>query len=165
MARNLGREIVSRAKRSQIMASVRQRNTKPEIVLRSRLHRAGYRFRLHPVGLPGTPDIILPKYRYAIFVHGCFWHRHPSCRKATTPTQNRAFWLDKFTKNVERDERKKRELENAGWRVLVVWECEIVERVEDTLVKVREFLEEHGECVEPPQSIANAFDPHEEDRR
>ena len=88
------------------------------------LHHLGLRFRLHRKDLPGTPDVVLPKYQTALFIHGCFWHRHPECRFSTTPRANKAFWEAKFAANVERDARKTRELEVLGWRVLVVWGCE-----------------------------------------
>jgi DNA mismatch endonuclease (patch repair protein) len=88
------------------------------------LHRMGLRFRLHPRDLPGSPDIVLPRHRVVVLVHGCFWHRHRSCRFAYSPKSRRAFWEDKFRENVERDRRVKRELRKLGWRVLTVWECE-----------------------------------------
>lgn len=113
------------AQRSERMSSIRSRNTKPEIALRKMLHRLGFRFRLHGRRLPGKPDIILPKYRAAIFVHGCFWHRHESCKIATMPKSNTAFWQEKFDRNVLRDRRVVEILSDSGWRVFIVWECEI----------------------------------------
>lgn len=112
-------------RRSWNMSRIRGRDTRPELVLRSLLHRAGFRFRLHAKQLPGRPDIILPRYRTAIFVHGCFWHRHPGCRNATTPSTRREFWQAKFDGNVSRDARNQAALEAAGWTVLTVWECEL----------------------------------------
>jgi DNA mismatch endonuclease, patch repair protein len=106
------------------MRAVGRANTKPETIVRSILHRLGLRFRLHLKNLPGTPDIVLRRHKTAIFVHGCFWHRHPNCRYATTPKTRTEFWLPKFKSNIERDARKKAELEKLGWRVLIVWECE-----------------------------------------
>lgn len=106
------------------MAKVGPRDTKPELIVRRILHALGRRFRLHRRDLPGTPDIVLPAPRKAIFVHGCFWHRHEGCRKATTPKTRVEFWQEKFERNVERDRRKERELREAGWDVLTVWECE-----------------------------------------
>ncbi|URD59893.1 DNA mismatch endonuclease Vsr [Sphingomonas sp. KRR8] len=94
------------------------------MVVRRLLHAMGNRFRLHRRDLPGTPDIVLPGARKAIFVHGCFWHRHPGCPKATTPKTRREFWREKFDRNVERDRRKEVELRQAGWDVLTIWECE-----------------------------------------
>ena len=110
--------------RSRIMAAVRQKNTTPETIVRQVLHRLGLRFRLHRKGLPGTPDIVLARHRTVIFVHGCFWHRHQDCRKASTPKTRVDFWQEKFDRNVERDARNEQALLDAGWRVLVVWECE-----------------------------------------
>lgn len=118
-------DIVDRVTRSRMMAGIRGGNTLPELAVRRHLHGRGFRFRLHVRDLPGRPDIVLPKYRAAIFVHGCFWHRHPGCRFATTPATRRAFWQAKFRENVERDHRQQRTLRSAGWRVLVIWECEV----------------------------------------
>lgn len=116
-------DIVDRATRSQMMAGIGPKDTKPEIAVRKLLHAMGYRFRLHRRDLPGTPDIVLPKYRLALFVHGCFWHRHPGCRFATWPKTRREFWRSKFAANVERDKRVQQELHDAGWRVETIWEC------------------------------------------
>lgn len=110
--------------RSWNMSRIKGANTKPEVRVRSVLHRMGYRFRLHRKDLPGKPDIVLPKYETVIFVHGCFWHRHPDCRFAYTPKSRVAFWKKKFQRNVERHEEVEQELEDLGWRVIVVWECE-----------------------------------------
>jgi DNA mismatch endonuclease, patch repair protein len=116
------------------MSGIRGKNTKPEMVVRSFLHRAGLRFRLH-AKLPGKPDLVLPLYRTAIFVHGCFWHRHRNCRYATTPANNAEFWQEKFATNVQRDDRAKRALEELGWTVEVVWACELQERKLQSLVE------------------------------
>jgi len=89
------------------------------------MHALGFRFRLHSKGLPGKPDIVLPRYKTVIFVHGCFWHRHRGCKVATTPKTNTEFWVEKFDRNVVRDERTREQLEGLGWRVIVVWECEL----------------------------------------
>ena len=110
--------------RSRLMARVKGKHTKPEIAVRRALHRLGYRFRLHRSDLAGRPDIVLPKYKTAIFVHGCFWHRHPNCSKASMPKTRIDFWRDKFEANVARDRRNAEALEAAGWTVLTVWECE-----------------------------------------
>lgn len=106
------------------MSGIRGKDTKPELVVRSHLHRAGLRFRLH-AKLPGRPDLVLPKYRTVLFVHGCFWHRHKGCRYSTTPTSNAAFWQGKFQANVERDKVAKKALEELGWRVRVIWSCQL----------------------------------------
>ena len=117
-------DIYSAKKRSEIMSRVKSKNTKPEKLVRSILYGLGYRFRLHNKDLPGKPDIVLPKYKTVIFVHGCFWHQHPSCRKATYPQNNADFWKQKLDTNIDRDQRKQEELQRLGWRVLVVWECQ-----------------------------------------
>ncbi|WP_225897128.1 very short patch repair endonuclease [Brevundimonas goettingensis] len=106
------------------MRKVRGKNTTPEIKVRSALHRAGYRFRLHRKDLPGSPDIVLPSRKAVVFVHGCFWHRHPGCRAASSPSTRADFWNAKFTRNVARDRENIQNLESLGWRVHVVWECE-----------------------------------------
>lgn len=106
------------------MSSVRGKNTLPEMLVRRFLHASGLRFRLHVKDLPGRPDIVFPKYRTVVFVHGCFWHRHQGCSKATIPDANHAFWQEKFSCNVERDALNIAQLQLLGWRALVVWECE-----------------------------------------
>lgn len=118
-------DIVDRQTRSRMMAGIRGRDTAPEIAVRSHLHRSGFRFRLRVSALPGRPDIVLPKYRTAVFVHGCFWHRHAGCRFAYTPKTRRTFWLKKFSANVQRDRVAIKSLRNENWRVIVVWECQI----------------------------------------
>ncbi len=107
------------------MSGIRGGDTKPELLVRSFLHRAGLRFRVQVRSLPGRPDIVLRRHRTVVLVHGCFWHRHPGCRYATTPATNRAFWRIKFAENVARDTLKLRELRKLGWRPLVVWECQL----------------------------------------
>lgn len=118
-------DTVSNVVRSNIMRSVRQKDTGPEVLLRKALHAQGFRYRVNLRSLPGSPDLVLPKRRAAIFVHGCFWHRHPGCKRATTPKSNAEFWQEKFQRNVERDARNVALLREMGWRVGVVWECEI----------------------------------------
>lgn len=115
---------VSKAERSRLMRGVAQADTAPELIVRRVAHSLGLRFRLHGRGLPGRPDIVFPRRRTVIFVHGCFWHHHVSCTRATIPKTNTSFWLEKFSANIARDERKRVELEALGWRVIVVWECE-----------------------------------------
>jgi DNA mismatch endonuclease (patch repair protein) len=115
-------------RRSWNMSRIKGNNTKPEVQLRSLLHRAGYRFTVNAPNnkkLPGRPDIVLPRYKTIIFVHGCFWHRHPGCNQATTPKTRTQFWQNKFAKNVVRDKRNIEELKSLGWNVIVVWECEL----------------------------------------
>ena len=106
------------------MSRIGSRDTKPELVVRSALHRMGYRFRLHRKDLPGTPDIVLPRHGTVIFVHGCFWHRHKGCSACYTPKTRTEFWKKKFGDNVRRDRRNTRLLRQRGWKVFVVWECE-----------------------------------------
>lgn len=115
---------LSPERRSWNMSRIRGKDTKPELVVRSMLHRMGLRFRLHRKDLPGKPDIVLPKYRTVIFVHGCFWHRHRNCRFAYTPKTRQEFWQQKFVGTVERDKKKAKQLRRLGWRVMTVWECE-----------------------------------------
>ena len=117
----------SREERSEIMRRVRSTDTRPELEVRSLLHRLGFRFRLHRGDLPGKPDIVLPKYRTVIFVHGCFWHRHVGCRRASTPATRQSYWLPKFNRTVERDRSNQEQLTELGWSVIIVWECEIRE--------------------------------------
>lgn len=116
---------LSPSERSERMSRIRSRDTKPELVLRKLLHGAGFRFRLCVSDLPGRPDIILPKFRTAIFVQGCFWHRHPRCKVASSPKSNTKFWVEKFKANVRRDRRNCRQLRELGWRVFIVWECQL----------------------------------------
>ena len=111
--------------RSRNMSAIKSKNTKPEIAVRKVLHSMGYRFRLHGKDLPGSPDIVLPKYRTVIFVHGCFWHRHKDCKYATTPKTREEFWNNKFRSNVERDLEIQEKIKNLNWRSVVIWECEI----------------------------------------
>ena len=113
----MNKDRLTQARRSWNMSHIRGKNTKPELVVRSLLHRMGYRFRLHGKKLPGRPDIVLPKYRTVVFVHGCFWHRHRGCKNCTTPTNNRSFWVAKLEGNAARDRLNRRALVRLGWRV------------------------------------------------
>lgn len=117
-------DVFSKNKRSQIMSRVKGNGTKPELAVRSALHRLGFRFRVHQKDLPGCPDIVLRKHRKIIFVHGCFWHGHRNCKRASKPSSNIDFWDSKLSKNIERDRRNIRELERQGWHCIVIWECE-----------------------------------------
>ena len=119
---------VSKEKRSDIMSRVRSKNTKPEEMVRKYLFSHGFRYRKNDGRYPGHPDIVLPKYKTVVFVHGCFWHRHPGCSRATTPSTNQEYWLNKFERNIERDRKERQQLEDMGWHVIVVWECEISNR-------------------------------------
>lgn len=118
-------DLLTRQRRSWNMGRIRGANTKPELVVRSLLHREGFRFRLHQRVLPGKPDIVLKKYCAVVFVHGCFWHRHPGCKYAYTPKSRVQFWESKFAANVRRDATVLDQLRADGWRPFVVWECEI----------------------------------------
>ena len=133
-------DTVSKETRSRMMASVRQRDTKPEMIVRRIVHGLGYRYRLHCKDLPGSPDLVFPRLGKVIFVHGCFWHRH-RCKKATTPSTRVAFWREKFDANKLRDKRNKRDLRKLGWDVLVIWECQTI-RTEWLAARLSEFLDE-----------------------
>lgn len=115
---------IDRERRSWNMSRIGGKDTSPELKVRSLLHRLGFRFRLHRKDLPGTPDIVIPKHHTVVFVHGCFWHRHPNCKFAYTPKTNVQFWEKKFSANVARDTRNEQALKAGGWNVVYVWECE-----------------------------------------
>lgn len=125
-------------RRSWLMGRVRQKDTKPEMVVRRLAHALGYRFRLHRRDLPGRPDLVFPRRRKIVFVHGCFWHRH-GCRKTTTPKSNAEFWLAKFERNVERDRAAIKALEGSGWHVKTIWECETKD-IEALTREIEDFL-------------------------
>jgi DNA mismatch endonuclease (patch repair protein) len=133
-------DIMDAKKRSALMARIKSRNTKPERKVRSLLHALGFRFRLHKKGLPGKPDIVLSKHKTVVLVHGCYWHRHEGCSKATTPKSNTEFWQKKFKDNVERDKRVQESLVDSGWNVIVVWECETI----DNEMLTKRLLKEIG---------------------
>ena len=129
---------LSKAKRSWNMGRIKGVNTKPEIIVRSELHKAGFRFRLHQQGLPGKPDIVLKKFRTVIFVNGCFWHRHRNCKYSYIPKTRKAFWSRKFYDNVRRDQLNYQKLTETGWNVLIIWECELSD-----LKKIGLFISSH----------------------
>jgi DNA mismatch endonuclease (patch repair protein) len=133
-------DIWSKEKRSLVMSKIRSKNTNPEKLLRSLLFKNGFRFRIHQVDLPGKPDIILPKYRTTIFVHGCFWHYHKSCREGRIPDTNSKFWKEKLFKNVERDKKHKLALKKLGWGVIIIWECQIENHPDRVLKKITKRL-------------------------
>lgn len=116
-------DIVDKETRSRMMRNIRAKDTKPELIVRRYLHSQGFRFRLHNKNLPGNPDIVLPRYRAVVLVHGCYWHRHKGCKLAYDPKSRQEFWQQKFSNNVKRDAEVKRLLRAAGWRVMTVWEC------------------------------------------
>ena len=131
---------ISKEHRSWNMSRITGKNTRPEIILRSLLHRAGFRYRLHVSSLPGKPDIVLHRFRTVIFVNGCYWHRHLKCTQASIPKTRTEFWLAKFQSTIERDRRKTKELQNLGWKVLVVWECELENRPDTVLSRLKTQL-------------------------
>ena len=136
-------DTLTKQERSERMRRIRGRDTSPERQVRSILHRMGYRFRLHAKDLPGRPDIVLPRFRTVIQVHGCFWHRHRGCKVATIPKSNTAFWQAKFEANVARDRRNAARLRRQGWSVITVWECQV--RDEDRVARrLASCLETNG---------------------
>jgi DNA mismatch endonuclease (patch repair protein) len=127
--------------RSERMSRIRGRDTKPEMIVRNVVHRMGYRYRLHVSNLPGKPDLVLPRHGKIIFVHGCFWHRHPRCSLARIPKTRKEFWIPKLEGNRRRDLQTNRRLSKQGWSVLIIWECEIME-FDKLEAKLRSFLED-----------------------
>ena len=122
--RQRGQERESPEYRSWVMSRVRSKDTSPELRVRSLIHRAGYRYRLHVRKLPGSPDMVMRKYRTVVFVNGCFWHRHPGCKQASTPKTNVDYWQGKFERNVARAEKNHAALRRDGWKVVIIWECQ-----------------------------------------
>lgn len=137
-------DILTKEKRSWNMSRIKGKDTKPEITLRSLLHRAGLRFRLHEKKLPGRPDIVLPKYKTAIFVNGCFWHRHENCKYAYMPKTRLEFWKEKFEQTVHRDMENNRALIADGWYVFTAWECELKEAPGKVVDRILELLGGEG---------------------
>ncbi|WP_170429181.1 very short patch repair endonuclease [Ruegeria arenilitoris] len=138
-------DIVDSQTRSRMMSNIRSRNTKPEVSLRQALHREGFRFRVNALGLPGSPDIVLPKWQTVVFVHGCFWHQHPGCSKATKPSTNVEFWTKKFEANSRRDAKVLGQLHGLGWRTAIVWECAVKPHFGEELIQqVGEFIRGAG---------------------
>lgn len=127
-------------KRSWNMSRIKGKDTKIEVEVRKYLFSKGYRFRKNDKRYPGKPDIVLPKYHVAIFVHGCFWHRHEGCKDATTPKTRTEFWLEKFDKNVKNDQIKQEKIRELGWKVIVIWECELKWSFQETMDKVEKEL-------------------------
>ena len=149
-------DVVNSIKRSQMMSGIKGKNTKPELFVRSYLHAAGFRFRLHRNDLPGRPDLALKKYRLVIFVNGCFWHRHEGCIYKTYPSSRKDFWERKFEGNIQRDKKYVEELVQTGWRVLVIWECGIKHSFRE-LECIQQFITSKNEFMiwpsKPPRSI------------
>ncbi len=129
-------DIWSKPERSEVMSRIRGKNTKPEMILRSQLFKQGFRFRVHQKDLPGKPDIVLPKYRTVIFVHGCFWHYHKDCREGRIPTTKSKFWTEKLQRNISKDEANIKALRKDKWKVQVIWECDIEKNLEKTMKKL-----------------------------
>lgn len=144
-------DIVDSATRSRMMSGIQSKNTKPEMLVRQYLHAQGFRYRLHTRELPGSPDLVLPKYRVVIFVHGCFWHRHVGCRFATQPASNIERWKTKFRSNLERDAKNVAALQATGWRVLVVWECELKREPLDRLQRLASEITQ--QTIDQPEFI------------
>jgi DNA mismatch endonuclease, patch repair protein len=154
-------DIVSAQTRSRMMAGIGPRNTRPELLVRRLLFAAGFRYRLHRRDLPGAPDIVLPRHRLAIFVHGCFWHQHPGCPLAKMPASNRAFWKDKLDRNQQRDCRNIEKLRSLGWRVLVIWECAtrvpaLAAALERNLIAVIEGTQEQATLPAEPLQTSSS---------
>ena len=149
-------DCLSTIQRRYCMSQVHSTNTKPELKLRRTLWRLGFRYKVIDRSLPGTPDIVLPKYRSVIFVHGCFWHGHKGCKNYTVPKTNTDFWVAKVARNQERDQEVWRQLEAKGWSVIIVWECELKKKcLEETVTRVADEILANGE----------AYRRHEEERR
>ena len=136
----MSREVLHKVseQRSRNMSAIKSKNTKPEIAVRRLLHSRGYRFRLHSKGLPGSPDIVLPKYKTVIFVHGCFWHRHENCKYASMPKTRKEFWKKKFQSNIKRDLEIQEKIKNIGWKSVVIWECELkdIDNLRDKIIGI-----------------------------
>jgi len=128
-------DVVDKETRSRMMSGIRGKDTSPEFAVRRFLHAQGLRYRLHAKDLPGKPDLVFPKYGSVLFVNGCFWHRHRGCKFTTTPASNKDFWQKKFDDNVRRDRDAVKRLKIAGWRVLVIWECQINEKTLESLLR------------------------------
>lgn len=132
-------DTLSKEKRSWNMSRIVSKNTKPELIVRSLLHKMGYRFRLHSNKIPGKPDIILSKYHTVIFVHGCFWHQHKNCKDGKIPKSNTVYWIEKLNKNIQRDKENIKAIKRMGWKFLVVWECQL-ENIDRIKSKFRNAL-------------------------
>jgi DNA mismatch endonuclease (patch repair protein) len=155
-------DVVDKATRSQMMAGIRGRDTKPERVLRTALHSAGFHYRLHVSNLPGKPDLVFPKYKAVVLVHGCFWHRHPGCWWTTNPSSNAEFWAAKFDQNVRRDARNIIDLGNLGWRVAIVWECALrLQGLDDVALAIGRWLTGDGKTLILPEDKTMRRSPND----
>ena len=149
-------DIFTKEERAELMSHIRSVNTKPEVALRRALWRRGFRYRVNVKNLPGSPDIVLPKHRTVVFVHGCFWHGHNGCKEYTVPKTNTDFWVNKVARNQERDQEVWRKLEAKGWSVVIVWECELVKaKFAGTVERVTVEIIENG----------NLYRKHRQERR
>lgn len=143
-------DIVNKETRSRMMSGIRGKDTRPELLLRRALHARGFRYRLHPKTMRGRPDMVLTKHRVAVFVHGCFWHRHEGCRFASTPATRPEFWAAKFTANIRRDQKVVATLSAEGWRIAIVWECALKKQanVNLTVEQLANWILEGGSLIE-----------------
>lgn len=130
------------------MAKIRAKNTKPEIEVRKAAHSLGFRFRIHRKDLPGNPDIVFPRLRKIILVHGCFWHRHAGCKYTYTPKSNIDFWTKKFSNNIERDNKVAQQLKNLGWEIMIIWDCE-VSKTNELKKNIDSFLKKPSNSSDP----------------
>lgn len=154
-------DFVDKKTRSIMMAKIKSKNSKPELTVRSLLHSQGFRFRIHGKSLPGTPDIVLKKYKAVIFVHGCYWHRHENCRLASNPKQNQEYWTKKFNANVCRDGVTYFKLKQLGWRVVIIWECGIRDKKNlPTYIKtLSAWIKSDCEYIEIPEAFLETEKP------
>jgi DNA mismatch endonuclease (patch repair protein) len=144
-------DVVDKPTRSLMMAGIRGKDTKPERALRTALHSAGFRYRLHVPNLPGKPDLVFPKYKAVVLVHGCFWHRHTGCWWCSNPSSNREFWSAKFEQNTRRDAKNISDLRNLGWKVAIIWECAMRLRDPDSVaLRVGRWLESKHQALVLP---------------
>lgn len=158
-------DIVDIETRSRIMASVGQRDTGPELRLRHSLHRLGLRYRLHERKLPGSPDLVLPRFNAVVFIHGCFWHIHKGCKFATKPLSRKEFWREKFEANIKRDRKNYDALAAKGWRVLVVWECAIKGKKDNEMEALGKEVKNWLKSSQKYCEIGSSAIPHRKQRR
>lgn len=151
-------DVLTIDQRHQNMAAIRSSSTKPELLLRRKLWSLGFRYKVNDKRLPGKPDIVLPKYRTVIFIHGCFWHGHKDCKNASTPKTNTEFWTTKITRNQQRDQKVWRQLEAKGWSVIIVWECELKKKqFDETVARVKKDIIEYGQLYHSREQERKAF--------
>jgi DNA mismatch endonuclease, patch repair protein len=153
-------DVVDKATRSRMMSGIRGKHTRPEMALRRALHRLGLRFRLHERTLPGRPDIVFARHRAVVQVHGCFWHRHPGCRYASSPAENQDFWEEKFKATVLRDQQTEIALAQLGWRTSVVWECTLRKNTADAIAaELKRWIEDEKRVEFIPENVDLAVRP------